>query len=83
MEYIHQLRDMKMKNPFHRFVATNGTKIDVNMTQVRGFHQTAGSEGTTLVFTDGSTSDINESPRSVRGATRKTWPADTNEGEEA
>lgn len=75
MEYIHQPRDMNMKNPFHRFTNTNGLKVDVNMSAVRGFH--AQGEGTRLVFTDGSTDDVQESPRTVRGAARKTWPDQT------
>ena len=71
-----------MKNPFHRFNTIGGVKIDVNMSAVRGFQEEG--QGTRITFTDGTFINVVESPRSVRGATRKTWPADTaNEGEEA
>lgn len=78
MEYIHQLRDIKMKNPFHRFVvASTGEKIDVNMNTVMNFQLASDQSGTVMIFTNGERLEVKESPRTVRGAARKTWPDQT------
>ena len=64
-----------MKNPFFRAVATDGTKIDVNVSAVAHFYEnTDGS--TTLTFLNGAVLSIKESAQTVRGRTRKTWPED-------
>lgn len=63
-----------MKNPFHRLTATDGTKVDVNLSKVSHFFPTG--DNTMLVFADGNQLAVTESAQTVRGRTRKTWPDD-------
>ena len=70
-----QRKTNPMKNPFFRAVATDGTKIDVNVSAVAYFHENTDG-GTTLTFLNGSVLSIKESAQTVRGRTRKTWPED-------
>jgi hypothetical protein len=70
-----------MKNPNFRATLTDGTKIDINVNHVQFYVPTG--EGTTLTFTSGIPLTITDSPRTVRGAFRKAWPAETDQAEEA
>lgn len=64
-----------MQNPFFRAVALDGTKVDININRVAYFAE-ASDGGTLITFESGMVLSVKESPRTVRGVTRKTWPED-------
>lgn len=65
----------KIQNPFHRVTeASSGERIDVNFNHVMGINETSEGHGG-LRFVDGSQLVVKESTRTLRGYTRKTWPA--------
>lgn len=69
------MKDHSMQNPFFRAVTLDGTKVDINTNRIAYFSE-APDGGTLIAFESGMVLYIKESPRTVRGATRKTWPED-------
>lgn len=64
-----------MQNPFHRVTeAASGKRLDVNITRVVSIGEDAEGNGV-LRYGNGTELVVKESSRTLRGYTRKTWPA--------
>lgn len=65
----------KMQNPFHRVtLAANSRRLDVNFSTITSIGETDTGEGV-ITLNDGTELYVKESSRTLRGYTRKTWPA--------
>lgn len=66
-----------MQNPFFRAKLVDGTKLDINLTQVA--YVTEAEAGSNVTFANGTVLTVQESAQTIRGRTRKTWPAEAGE----
>lgn len=72
-----------MQNPFHRVTLTsNSRRMDVNFTSVISIGETDAGDGV-ITLNDGTKLFVKESSRTLRGYTRKTWPAAASQEAEA